>query len=101
MVDGFCLAKSLREIHPDAYEILTRIPWPMSNRATDSDYRWSTPPICLNEDGTIRELRVAPFLRAPLSAPFDEIEPAYRALRVLFETIANRDLQMRFSYNFV
>ncbi len=98
MVDGFELAERVKAEDPRAFRALTDIPWPMSNRAPDSDYRWRTPVIRLDPAGSVEELRVAPFLRAPLEAPFDQVEEAYRALRIFFEAVANPDLRMSFDY---
>ena len=98
MVDGFSLAARVRERDPEAYELLTRVEWPWSNRAPDSDYRWRSPVIRLDERGDVAELRVVPFLRAPLDLAFEEVEPAYRALRVFFEVVAEPGHQMRFDY---
>jgi gamma-butyrobetaine dioxygenase len=98
MIDGFALAERLKAREPGAYRALTEIPWPMNNRAPDSDYRWRSPVIRLDHDGAIQELRVAPFLRAPLEAPFDQVEEAYRALRIFFEAVADPDLRMSFDY---
>ncbi len=98
MVDGFRLAAILRESEPEAFDLLTRIAWTYGNRAPDTDYRWSSPVIRLDEAGAVQELRAAPFLRAPLALDFDRVEPAYRALRVFFEIVAEPALQMRFAY---
>lgn len=98
MVDGHRLAASLREAEPQAFRLLTTVEWPMSNRALDSDYRWNAPVIRLDERGFVSELRVAPFLRAPLAIDFDQVEEAYRALRLFFETTGKPNLQMRFDY---
>ncbi len=98
MVDGFRLAAILRENEPEAFDLLTRVVWTYGNRALDTDYRWSSPVIRLDEEGAVQELRVVPFLRAPLAADFDQVEPAYRALRVFFERVADPALQMRFDY---
>ncbi len=98
MVDGLRLAANLREDEPEAFDLLTRVAWTYGNRAPDTDYRWSSPVIRLDEEGAVEELRVAPFLRAPLAADFDQVEPAYRALRRLFERVADPALQMRFDY---
>lgn len=98
MVDGLRLAAVLQERDPAAYASLTRVEWPSSNRAPDSDYRWRAPVIRLDETGQVRELRVVPFLRAPLDLGFDSVEEAYRALRVFFEALADPALQMRFDY---
>ena len=98
MVDGYRLAAQIRAQDPDAYRALTEIPWPLSNRALDTDYRWQSPVICLNQAGMVEELRVAPFLRAPLTAAYDQVERAYRSLRVFFEATADTALQLRFAY---
>ncbi len=98
MIDGFELAERLKRREPRAYRALTEIPWPMNNRATDSDYRWRSPVIRLDHAASVKELRVAPFLRAPLTAPFDQVEEAYRALRLFFEAVADPDLRMSFDY---
>ena len=55
MVDGYRLATYVRETDPAAYEALTEIGWPTSNRAADTDYRWASPVICLDEAGGIEE----------------------------------------------
>lgn len=98
MVDGFHLAAVIRESDPAAYGALTRIAWPSSNRAIDTDYRWQSPVIRLDGAGRVEELRVVPFLRAPLDAPFDEVEEAYRSLRVFFALANDPEHQMRFAY---
>lgn len=98
MVDGLRLAAAIREADPEAYRGLTAIPWPASNRAPDSDYRWRSPVIRLDSRGEVSELRVVPFLRAPLDLAFDRVEEAYRTLRVFYEWVAKPALQMRFSY---
>lgn len=98
MVDGYRLAAILSEDEPEAFGLLTRIAWTYGNRALDTDYRWSSPVIRLDEEGAVEELRVAPFLRAPLALDFDLVEPAYGALRRFFERVADPSLQMRFDY---
>ncbi len=98
MVDGLQLAAVLREQDPADFKVLTTLAWPSSNRALDSDYRWASPVIRLDETGRVRELRVVPFLRAPLDLPFDQVEQAYRALRRFFERVADPALQQIFHY---
>ena len=98
MVDGFRLAAAIRERDAAAFRRLTEIAWPCSNRAPDSDYRWRAPVIRLDERGRVSELRVAPFLRAPLDLPFDRVEEAYRVLRLFYRTLAEPAFQMRFDY---
>lgn len=98
MVDGYRLAERIAARDRPAYRLLSEPLWPCSNRARDSDYRWQAPVISLNPDGSVREIRAVPFLRAPLALPFDRVEEAYRALRVFHEGVNDPDLQMRFGY---
>lgn len=98
MVDGISLAEAIRARDLQAYESLTSIAWPCNNRAIDTDYRWRAPVIRLDPQGRVDELRVVPFLRAPLDLPVDQVEEAYRALRVFYETVGDESLQMRFDY---
>ena len=69
----------------------------MDSVVDDGDVQYS-PVIQLAPDGRVEELRVVPFLRAPLDLPFDQVEEAYRSLRVFFGTVADPALQMRFDY---
>lgn len=98
MVDGCRLAEVIRREDPAAFAALTEIPWTFSNRARDTDYRWTAPVISLDEAGAVRELRAAPFLRAPLAVAFDQVEEAYRALRLFFDRVRDPALQMTFAY---
>jgi gamma-butyrobetaine dioxygenase len=96
LVDGFRIAELLREESPEDYEILTTVPWDWANRSKTSDYRWRSPLLVTERDGSLREVRVGNWLRAPLDLPFDKVEAAYAAYRRLFEMTYRSDLQVRF-----
>lgn len=98
MVDGLALSRFIRARDPAAFELLTRVRWQSSNRAPDTDYRWDHPVIRLDDAGDVVELRVVPFLRAPLAADFDQVEAAYSSLRVAYWAAAEPSLQVRFDY---
>ena len=49
----------------------------------DGAYQASTPMLILDDTGGVAENRHTGFSRAPLIADFDQVEPAYRALRRL------------------
>ena len=98
MVDGFKLAEVLSQRDPAAYRILTDVVWPTSNRAEVSDYRWPSPVIRTDGAGDVIEIRAVPFLRAPLNIAFDQVEEAYRSLRLFFEMTKSAEFQMRFPY---
>lgn len=98
LVDGFRIAELLRRQYPEHYRTLTTVPWNWANRATTTDYRFRSPLIVSAPDGSVNEVRVGNWLRAPLDLPFDDVERAYSAYRVLFEMTYRTDLQLRFRF---
>jgi gamma-butyrobetaine dioxygenase len=98
-LDGFRVVEVLREEHPDDYRVLTSVPWQWANRSKVSDYRWSSTPIVVDRSGTVVEVRVGNWLRAPLAVPFDDVEAAYAAYRRLFELTYRDDLAVRVSFS--
>jgi gamma-butyrobetaine dioxygenase len=96
VLDGFRIAEILREESPADYDTLTTVPWEWANRSRTSDYRYSSPMLVTERDGSLQEVRVGNWLRAPLDVPYDMVEAAYRAYRRLFELTYRADLQLRF-----
>jgi gamma-butyrobetaine dioxygenase len=80
-VDGFHVAKLIREHHPAEYEVLTTVPWELANREKQSHYRWNGPIIVTDRMGQPVEIRDIDWLRAPLMADFEMVLPLYRAYR--------------------
>ena len=80
-VDGFALARALREDHPEDFETLATTPLAFWNKDAGSDYRWSAPIIALDGAGEVVEVRFANFLRGPIDAPFEAMAGLYRAYR--------------------
>ena len=72
------------------------MPWHWANRSKTTDHHFSSPPIVLHADGSLKEVRMGNWLRAALDIPFDMVESAYRAYRTLFELTYRDDLQLRF-----
>ncbi|MEG3114361.1 TauD/TfdA family dioxygenase [Salinicola sp. 4072] len=98
MMDGFAVAEALRDRHPDHFATLTRVRWCYANTARTSDYVWFDPMIKLDANGEFDEVRIADFLRGPLMAPFDDVEPAYAALMALQRLLREPEFALRFSY---
>lgn len=98
MIDGFRVAEDLRTEAPAAFHLLTTVPWHMSNRAADSDYRWNSPAIVLDQAGQVAEIRSIYFLRGPLNVPFDLVEDLYAADRLLHEKLLDPRYRMLFDY---
>ncbi|MBZ9568031.1 MULTISPECIES: TauD/TfdA family dioxygenase [Modicisalibacter] len=98
MMDGFAVAEALRERDPHAFETLATVKWCYANTARTTDYVWYAPMIRLDEAGRLDEVRIADFLRGPLMAPFDAVEPAYAALMTLQRMLHEPHFAMRFTY---
>ncbi|WP_251977912.1 TauD/TfdA family dioxygenase [Salinicola avicenniae] len=98
MMDGFAVAAALRERHPTHFATLTRVHWCYANTSRTSDHVWFDPMIKLDANGDFNEVRIADFLRGPLMAPFDDIEPAYAALMALQRLLREPEFALRFSY---
>lgn len=98
MMDGFAIAEALRTRHPEHFETLTRVRWCFANTAKTTDHVWFAPMIKLDPAGRVSEIRVADFLRGPLLAPFEEIEPAYAALVCLQNILQEPEFALRFTY---
>jgi gamma-butyrobetaine dioxygenase len=83
LADGFYLAQLLQQQAPEHYATLSTVPMDFYNKAKDSDYRFSKPLISLGSDGELDEMRLSPWLRAPLDAPLETVDRCYSALRYL------------------
>lgn len=84
LADGFYIARYLSETTPELFDALTKIPVCFANKARETDHRWETPMIRLDEAGECEEVRWSPWLRAPVVLPFEETALLYRALRAAF-----------------
>ena len=96
VVDGIRVAGLLRAESAEHYRIMTTVPWNWANRSRTTDHRWASPLVVLDDDGSVRELRVGNWLRAPLHVPFAQTESAYAAYRHLSEIAMRESLQLRF-----
>jgi len=98
MLDGFAIAEALRDHYPQAWATLTRVRWRYANTAKTTDYVWHEPMIRLDARGELLEVRIADFLRGPLDAAFEDIEPAYEALMTLQRLLRDPAFAIRFTY---
>ena len=97
-VDGFHIAELIRKEVPEDFEALTQIPWLYKNRARQSDYRAQAPAIKLDRDGNLLEIRVTPWLRAPMVAPLSIQQKAYRSIRTFTRYAQDPANQLVFKY---
>lgn len=84
-VDGFHVAELLRRESLRDFELLSTLPWSMANRNGDSEYFCRAPFIGLDGNGDLLEIRHTHWLREPLLADFDLVEPLYAAYRSYVE----------------
>ncbi|EJF73829.1 gamma-butyrobetaine dioxygenase [Pseudomonas sp. D8002] len=80
-VDGFAIARALRDEDPEAFRALCEIPVEFRNKDRHSDYRRLAPIIALDALGEVAEIRMANFLRGPFEAPAEQMPLLYRAYR--------------------
>lgn len=96
LVDGYQLAAYLKEHYPADYEVLCTVPIPAGNKAKDTDYRTCLPVFQTIPNGEVFEVRVNPWLRAPMTYELEKVEAVYQALRRLFACCELPELQIRF-----
>lgn len=84
-VDGFAIARALREEDPQAYRLLCEVPVEFRNKDRHSDYRCLAPVIALDARGEVAEIRMANFLRGPFSMEPELMQPFYLAYRRFIE----------------
>ncbi len=103
LVDGFEAVRRLRECAPDDFELLTRLPItgarfdPAANSGGNSKWYSATMPmIRLDFDGEVSGVRMNERQIMPLDVPAELVEPAYRALRHLFEILYDPELLLTF-----
>jgi gamma-butyrobetaine dioxygenase len=80
-VDGFAVARALREEVPEAFQLLSQYAVEFRNKASTSDYRALAPIIGLDARGQVSEVRVANWLRAPFDLPAELMSAYYDAYR--------------------
>jgi alpha-ketoglutarate-dependent taurine dioxygenase/DUF971 family protein len=103
LVDGFEVARRLRELDADAFDMLSTLPIRFQRLHTghtpDGKHRWMvsrTPIFRLDETGAVVGTRINERHIAPVDLPADKIGPYYAALRKLFSITYDEDLRIEF-----
>lgn len=101
LVDGFEAVRRLREVHPEDFDLLTRIPITASRRDaahnSAGNVKWyaaTMPAIRLDFDGNVTGVRLNERQIMPLDLPSDLIQPAYQALRRLYAILYDPELRL-------
>lgn len=97
-VDALKIAEDLRNQKPDVFEALTTINWEFRNKSKTSDYRATGPVINLDAEGRPCDVRITPWLRAPLKAPPHVVDRAYRSVRQFMCRAESKEYQMIINY---
>jgi len=94
--DGFGVAQALRESDPQAYEILTRIPFEFRFEDDDSDFRYRAPVITVDQANQPVEICFnISVMHSPLAKPA-AMAAIYRAYRKFAALMSDPAHQMRF-----
>ena len=80
-VDGFHAAAVLRDVNPEAFDILSSTALPFRFHDREWDLRWKAPVIQLDSDGALAEVRYHNALMAPLDVPPGKVKSVYWALQ--------------------
>ena len=104
LVDGFEAARRLRDVWPEDFELLTRLPITGTRRDTahnsGGQTKWYTatmPVIRVDFDGDVCGLRCNERQIMPMDVPADLIEPGYCALKHLYEILYDAQLRLSFA----
>ena len=96
LVDGFAVAKRLREENLEAFDLLCTIPVAFEALVSDSDqWRAQGRIISLSTDGIVEGIRYNGNSIGQLELPAEMVEPAYAALESFESILYDRDLWWR------
>ncbi len=96
MVDGFAVARALRERDPDAFAILTRTPIRFRYRDAVTELVASAAPIELDVAGEVKNIHFSPRLDFVPLLPPAQLTAYYRARRVFDHLLRSPEFELRF-----
>ncbi len=96
--DAYRIAEDIRAEEPEHFRSLVTDIWEYNNRSKTSDYRASGPVVETDGSGRITGIRYNTWLRAPLIAPLDVQERAYKAVRAFAARAQSDKYQLKFTY---
>jgi len=96
-VDGFHLAKIIKQEAPEIFKIVTTVDYSFQNRSVDCDFRASGPLIRLDKYGNPIESRINTFIAAPIiNLPHDMLKKAIAAKHYLLQTMNEPRFKVEF-----
>ena len=99
LVDGWKVLSDLRAQHPDAFDVLCRVPVTFQLFSEDEDTLATSPLVQLDSDGNVKLLRFSNQLALPLQASFDDVAAFYDAQRILGQMIDDDLYKLVFKAN--
>lgn len=98
-VDGFNVARQLKEQDPAAYKTLTEIAVPFRMDSSRGDILSANPLLTLDVEGNLKVFRFSNQLTQALIIPVDRMEAFYHAYRLLGKLIETRNNRVKFRLN--
>lgn len=98
-VDGFEVARQLKEQDEEAYRILATTPVPYRMYSSRGDVISYNPMLTLDAHGHLKVFRFSNQLMLPVSLPPDKVEPFYEAYRKLGKLVDDPGNLIRFRLN--
>jgi gamma-butyrobetaine dioxygenase len=96
LVDGFAVARALREREPEAFRILSTTPVRFKYIDVDTELTASAPPIELDVTGELKAIHFSPRLDFVPLYPTAQLEAYYRARREFDHRLRASEFEIRF-----
>ena len=94
LVDGFKIAAyTFEKTISDEYRALTQYPLSFYNKDANSDYRFDAPVIATDSNGEVTEIRIANFLRGPLSIAPEHVTKLYAGYQLFIQLTRDERFQ--------
>lgn len=98
-VDGFNVARQLKEQDPEAYKILTKIQVPFRMYSSRGDIYSANPLLTLDSTGQLKVFRFSNQLAQPLNLSADKLDEFYHAYRLLGKLVEDSSNMVKFRLN--
>ncbi len=96
LVDGFSIARQLRDESAEFFQVLSSLPVPFGTKDREYDHRFCAPVLEHNAAGELSTVRHTYWLRSPMHGDFDTLNTFYAAYRRFQELCNEPSNQMRF-----
>lgn len=98
-VDGFNVARQLKEIDPKAYQILSEVSMPFKIDSSRGDIRSANPMLTLDSKGDLKVFRYSNQTATVLTIPQEQMQDFYDAYRLLGRLVEDPSNMVKFRLN--